>query len=57
VAGCAWYLSIGYLNAENFNVSDSGNIHSTCNTLPPEQFYAAVRYSAAIVNAARKSGD
>ncbi|HXD40395.1 MAG TPA: hypothetical protein VN649_07525 [Ramlibacter sp.] len=56
VAGCAWYLSIPYLNTQFFNVSDSGGIHSTCSNLPPDQFYAAIRYSAAIVNAARTSG-
>jgi len=56
VAGCAWYLSIPYLSTQYFNVSDSGNIHSTCDKLPPDQFYAAVRYSAAIVNAAKTSG-
>ena len=56
VAGCAWYLSIPYLNTQYFNVSDSGNIHSTCSNLPPDQFYAAIRYSAAIVNAGKTSG-
>jgi opacity protein-like surface antigen len=56
VAGCAWYLSIPYLNTQFFNVSDSSGIHSTCSNLPPDQFYAAVRYSAAIVNGTRASG-
>jgi len=56
VASCAWYLSIPYLNTQYFNVSDSSNIQSTCTSLPPEQFYAAVRYSAAIVNAVKTSG-
>jgi hypothetical protein len=56
MASCAWYLSIPYLNTQYFNVSDSGNIHSTCSSLPSDQFYAAVRYSAAIVNAAKTSG-
>jgi len=56
VASCAWYLSIPYLNTQYFNVSDSGSIHATCSNLPPEQFYAAVRYSAAIVNASMAAG-
>jgi hypothetical protein len=56
VAGCAWYMSIPYLNTQYFSVSDSGSIQSTCSSLPPEQFYAAVRYSAAIVNAAKTAG-
>jgi hypothetical protein len=55
VAGCAWYMSIPYLNSQYFNVSDSGHIRSTCSKLPPEQFYAAMRFSAAIVNAAKTS--
>lgn len=51
VAGCAWYMSIAYINGQKFGAGDSGNVYTYCRNLPPDQFDAAIRHSAAIVGA------